>query len=79
LQKLQGKAAYKDPKWSDPSPDPAQKRELHAPGLPFMLQKMQTNHIMFVECYGTLYAFGSSKKIELMVHVHHLKFDTPQL
>jgi hypothetical protein len=24
LQKLQGKAAYKDPKWSDPSPDPAQ-------------------------------------------------------
>jgi hypothetical protein len=24
LQKLQGKAAYKDPKWSDPSPDPVQ-------------------------------------------------------
>jgi hypothetical protein len=24
LQNLQGKAAYKDPKWSDPSPDPTQ-------------------------------------------------------
>jgi hypothetical protein len=22
LQKMQGKVAYKDPKWSDPSPDP---------------------------------------------------------
>jgi hypothetical protein len=24
LQNLQGKAAYKDPKWSAPSPDPGQ-------------------------------------------------------
>jgi hypothetical protein len=37
LQNLQGKAAYRDPKWVRPFPGPCAKRELSCTGLPFFL------------------------------------------